>query len=229
MKVRIPLAVAAALLCFTSDLTAARVQADDLAATIARSVTTYTRYTVFDDVRAQLDNTVVTLTGKVTTPGKRGDWQADRCHRRRHRGPQRDRRPLGITRRRRAAPSRCARYLRKRRVLALCGHAHAADPHPRGTGPRYAHRRSRQRQRPCARPLTGHRPRGDVAQLRADNRARLAVGSFTKTLGVAVADRALAHEPPDRQHEQDHGGKRRRRRRARGAIENGLALHLPQC
>jgi len=70
MKVRIPLAVAAALLCFTSGL-AARAQADDLAAAIARSVTSYTRYTVFDDVHAQVEGTVVTLTGKVTTPGKK--------------------------------------------------------------------------------------------------------------------------------------------------------------
>lgn len=71
MKLRVPLAVAAMLLCFTSSLAAARAQADDLAAAVARSVTSYTRYTVFDDVRAQLDGTVVTLTGKVTTPGKK--------------------------------------------------------------------------------------------------------------------------------------------------------------
>ena len=71
MKVSIPLAVAAALLCFTSGLTAARTQPEDLAAAVARSVTSYARYTVFDDVHAQLDGTVVTLTGKVTAADKK--------------------------------------------------------------------------------------------------------------------------------------------------------------
>jgi hyperosmotically inducible periplasmic protein len=39
----------------------------------ASRVTTYTRFTIFDDVRASVDAGVVTLTGKVTMPYKRND------------------------------------------------------------------------------------------------------------------------------------------------------------
>jgi osmotically-inducible protein OsmY len=38
---------------------------------ISRQVTGYTRFTIFDDVDAQVDKGVVTLTGKVTMPYKR--------------------------------------------------------------------------------------------------------------------------------------------------------------
>ncbi len=40
---------------------------------IAKQVTTYTRFTVFDDVRASVTQGVVTLYGKVTMPYKRDD------------------------------------------------------------------------------------------------------------------------------------------------------------
>jgi osmotically-inducible protein OsmY len=40
---------------------------------ISRQVTGYTRFTIFDDVDAQVDKGVVTLTGKVTMPYKRKD------------------------------------------------------------------------------------------------------------------------------------------------------------
>jgi osmotically-inducible protein OsmY len=40
---------------------------------ISRQVTGYTRFTIFDDVDAQVDKGVVTLTGKVTMPYKRND------------------------------------------------------------------------------------------------------------------------------------------------------------
>jgi hyperosmotically inducible protein len=39
----------------------------------AARVRTYTRFTIFDDVRASVDEGVVTLTGKVTMPYKRDD------------------------------------------------------------------------------------------------------------------------------------------------------------
>jgi hyperosmotically inducible protein len=39
----------------------------------ASRVTTYTQFTIFDDVRASVDAGVVTLTGKVTMPYKRKD------------------------------------------------------------------------------------------------------------------------------------------------------------
>jgi hyperosmotically inducible protein len=42
----------------------------------ARRVTTYTQFTIFDDVRASVDEGVVTLTGKVTMPYKRKDIEA---------------------------------------------------------------------------------------------------------------------------------------------------------
>lgn len=40
---------------------------------VAKQVTTYTRFTVFDDVRASVTGGVVTLYGKVTMPFKRDD------------------------------------------------------------------------------------------------------------------------------------------------------------
>ncbi len=40
---------------------------------VSKQVTTYTRFTIFDDVDAQVDEGVVTLTGKVTMPYKRKD------------------------------------------------------------------------------------------------------------------------------------------------------------
>ena len=43
---------------------------------IATSVQRYTRFTIFDDVSANVTNGVVTLTGKVTMPFKRTDIEA---------------------------------------------------------------------------------------------------------------------------------------------------------
>jgi hyperosmotically inducible protein len=40
---------------------------------VARSVEQYTRFTIFDDVNAQVKDGVVTLTGRVTMPYKRDD------------------------------------------------------------------------------------------------------------------------------------------------------------
>lgn len=42
---------------------------------VAASVNTYSRFTVFDDVSANIDNGVVTLTGHVTMPYKRDDLE----------------------------------------------------------------------------------------------------------------------------------------------------------
>jgi osmotically-inducible protein OsmY len=66
MKLRITLAAVAVFLCLASNALA-QPRPDGLLAEIARAVSTYSRYTVFDDVRAQLDGGVVTLSGKVTT------------------------------------------------------------------------------------------------------------------------------------------------------------------
>ncbi|MEK6630898.1 MAG: BON domain-containing protein [Acidobacteriota bacterium] len=40
---------------------------------VSSAVQTYTRFTIFDDVSASIDNGVVTLSGKVTMPFKRDD------------------------------------------------------------------------------------------------------------------------------------------------------------
>jgi hyperosmotically inducible periplasmic protein len=42
---------------------------------VAASVNTYSRFTVFDDIAANIDNGVVTLTGHVTMPYKRDDLE----------------------------------------------------------------------------------------------------------------------------------------------------------
>jgi hyperosmotically inducible protein len=43
---------------------------------VGREVRQYTRFTIFDDVSAAIDNGVVTLTGKVTAPFKKDDLAA---------------------------------------------------------------------------------------------------------------------------------------------------------
>jgi hyperosmotically inducible protein len=43
---------------------------------VASEVRKYTRFTIFDDVSASVDNGVVTLTGKVTAPFKKDDLSA---------------------------------------------------------------------------------------------------------------------------------------------------------
>lgn len=65
MKVRITLAAVAVFFCLAVNAFA-QSRPDRLLADVGRAVSTYSRYTVFDDVRAQLDSGVVTLSGKVT-------------------------------------------------------------------------------------------------------------------------------------------------------------------
>lgn len=64
MKVWIVLA--ALVLLSTATVSAAQTRTDTLPSEVARSVATYSRYTVFDDVRARVDGSAVTLSGKVT-------------------------------------------------------------------------------------------------------------------------------------------------------------------
>ena len=71
MKFRIVRA-ALAVLCVPA-MALAQPQPDTLRSEVARSVTTYTRYTVFDDVHAQVEAGTVTLSGKVTVPMKKDD------------------------------------------------------------------------------------------------------------------------------------------------------------
>ena len=71
MPSRIYSAVLAA--CFCYGLSASAQARDAQLAEITQAVHTYSRYTVFDDVRARVDAGAVTLTGKVTMPRKKDD------------------------------------------------------------------------------------------------------------------------------------------------------------
>ena len=68
-------AVAFLWLALAQTTTAAPLAQNDpdevLALSVARSVNTYSRFTVFDDINVQTDAGVVTLTGKVTMPYKK--------------------------------------------------------------------------------------------------------------------------------------------------------------
>ena len=68
-------AVAFLWLALAQATTAAPLAQNDpdevLALSVARSVNTYSRFTVFDDINVQTDAGVVTLTGKVTMPDKK--------------------------------------------------------------------------------------------------------------------------------------------------------------
>ena len=72
MKYRIVLAAVGALLCAAA-VGRAQPRAENLTYDVTRSVTTYSRYTVFDDVRAHVDGGTVTLSGKVTLPVKKDE------------------------------------------------------------------------------------------------------------------------------------------------------------
>jgi|RhiMetdeSRZDD1v2_1073273.scaffolds.fasta_scaffold29004_5 hyperosmotically inducible periplasmic protein len=65
--------VAIALLTMATAASAQGITDLQVADEIAKQVNSYTRYTIFDDVSAQVENGVVTLTGKVTMPYKKDD------------------------------------------------------------------------------------------------------------------------------------------------------------
>lgn len=71
MPSRISFAVLAACFCFA--LSASAQARDAQLADITRAVHTYSRYTVFDDVRVRVEAGAVTLTGKVTLPLKKDE------------------------------------------------------------------------------------------------------------------------------------------------------------
>ena len=72
MNYQIVLATLAVVLCAASP---ARAQSRDehLQVDVTRSVATYGRYTVFDDVRALVEGGTVTLSGKVTLDAKKDE------------------------------------------------------------------------------------------------------------------------------------------------------------
>ena len=77
MKSRIAFAAVAATLCLAVSASAGpshQVRSDtQLTDDVVRSVTTYTRFTVFDDVQVQVEGGIVTLTGRVTMPFKKDE------------------------------------------------------------------------------------------------------------------------------------------------------------
>jgi osmotically-inducible protein OsmY len=76
MKVRASLAATLALLVTTASMAFAQDQRDvRLADDIGRSITGYTRLTIFDDINATVENGMVVLTGKVTMPYKKDDLE----------------------------------------------------------------------------------------------------------------------------------------------------------
>jgi hyperosmotically inducible protein len=74
MKARFITTIALALLMGTAGATAAQDRRDvRLADDVARQVRQYARFTIFDDVNAEVENGIVTLSGRVTMPYKKTD------------------------------------------------------------------------------------------------------------------------------------------------------------
>lgn len=76
MNVRALLAVTVALLATLTSAAFAQDRRDvRLAEDIGRSIISYTRLTIFDDINATVENGMVVLTGKVTMPYKKTDME----------------------------------------------------------------------------------------------------------------------------------------------------------
>jgi hyperosmotically inducible protein len=75
MKVRASLATVALLVILTSAAVAQDRRDVRLADDIGRSITSYTRLTIFDDINATVEGGMVVLTGKVTMPYKKTDME----------------------------------------------------------------------------------------------------------------------------------------------------------
>jgi hyperosmotically inducible protein len=74
MKVRFSLFSTLAALLLISSAAGAQDRRDvKLAEEVGRSLTGYSRLTIFDDINASVENGVVTLSGKVTMPFKKDD------------------------------------------------------------------------------------------------------------------------------------------------------------
>ena len=76
MKVRALFAATAVLLAVLTSTAAAQDRRDvNLAEDIGRSLTSYVRLTIFDDINATVENGMVVLTGRVTMPYKKNDLE----------------------------------------------------------------------------------------------------------------------------------------------------------
>src|SRR5215212_6305245 len=75
MKTRFSVAVIAILLSMSSAAIAQDRRDVQLADDIGRSIVSYARLTIFDDIGASVENGAVVLTGKVTMPDKKDDLE----------------------------------------------------------------------------------------------------------------------------------------------------------
>ena len=76
MNVRASLTTTVALLVTLTSAAFAQDRRDiQLAEDIGRSITSYARLTIFDDINATVENGMVVLTGKVTMPYKKTDME----------------------------------------------------------------------------------------------------------------------------------------------------------
>lgn len=76
MTVRALFAATAMLVAALTGTAAAQDRRDvNLADDIGRSLTSYVRLTIFDDINATVENGMVVLTGRVTMPYKKGDLE----------------------------------------------------------------------------------------------------------------------------------------------------------
>lgn len=76
MTVRALFAATAVLLAVLTSTAAAQDRRDvNLAEDIGRSLTSYVRLTIFDDINATVENGMVVLTGRVTMPYKKNDLE----------------------------------------------------------------------------------------------------------------------------------------------------------
>ena len=76
MKVRTSIAASVALVITLATSAFAQDRRDiRLAEDIGRSITSYARLTIFDDINATVENGMVVLTGKVTMPYKKDDLE----------------------------------------------------------------------------------------------------------------------------------------------------------
>jgi osmotically-inducible protein OsmY len=73
MKVRFSLVAVIAFVALATSAFAQDRRDVRLAEDIGRSITTYARLTIFDDINATVENGMVVLTGKVTMPFKKDD------------------------------------------------------------------------------------------------------------------------------------------------------------
>ena len=80
MKVRTVLAATALLAMFSSSGFAQDRRDVQLADDIGRSVMSYARLTIFDDINATVENGMVVLSGRVTMPYKRDDLEKRIAH-----------------------------------------------------------------------------------------------------------------------------------------------------